>query len=192
MNSPQPYLSREQRYRAYLSDAYDFAARSAATNLYAEVSERARWRQFWSWLRRKPRHLRALEAIDPATVIGQHASLGVQVVPLDRIVGSSGRSRDFDRAFYPISEHTRDRWISVADLWYRGVELPPVSLVQIGDEYFVLDGHHRISVARISGAATIPAVVTVWHIAEVPAAANPAGSQLCCALPGQALPLEEL
>jgi hypothetical protein len=124
-------------------------------------------------------------------VIGQHASLGVQMIPIDGIVGSSGRSRDFDRAFYPLRVHTRDRWLSVADLWYRGVTLPPVSLVKVGDDYFVTDGHHRISVARVFGASAIAATVTVWHVAESRAAALPAG-QLCGALPSQTVPVEEL
>jgi hypothetical protein len=42
--------------------------------------------------------------------------------------------------------------------------LPPVVLVQVGDVYFVRDGHHRISVARALGQLDIEAEVTVWHL----------------------------
>jgi hypothetical protein len=42
--------------------------------------------------------------------------------------------------------------------------LPPVVLVQVGDVYFVRDGHHRISVARALGQLDIEAEVTVWQV----------------------------
>jgi hypothetical protein len=44
------------------------------------------------------------------------------------------------------------------------VALPPVALVQIGDFYFVLDGHHRISVAQAYGQRDIEARVTAWRV----------------------------
>jgi hypothetical protein len=47
----------------------------------------------------------------------------------------------------------------------QGAKLPPVALIQVGDVYFVKDGHHRISVARALGQVEIEAVVTVWHVA---------------------------
>jgi hypothetical protein len=174
VSSLQQYINRERRRCVYeTSDYYDAAARGAAADLYAEAQQRGRRLRFWRWLRRLPRRLRALEEIAPATVVGQRASLGVQAVPLNQIVGSSGRAHDFDRAFYPIRVHTRDRWLSIADLWYRGVDLPPVSLVRVGDDYYVLDGHHRISVARVFGASAIAAAVTVWHVAAAPATHGP-------------------
>jgi hypothetical protein len=191
VSSLQHYHSREQRRRYAGSNYYDPGARSAAVSLYAEAEARGRWLRFWRWLRRRPRHLRSLEAIEPGAVIGRYEQVNAQMVSLDQIVGSGGRPYDFDRAFYPMRTHTRDRWVSVADLWYRGVGLPPVSLVKVGDDYFVIDGHHRISVARVFGAATIAAVVTVWHVAEARAVGQPA-AQLCPALPGQSGSVEQL
>jgi hypothetical protein len=82
---------------------------------------------------------------------------GVVNVPLAQIVGSEGRVRDFDNAFRPLNDHTRDRWIGIAVARRDGVELPPVELIQVGDEYYVRDGHHRISVARAAGQAEIEA-----------------------------------
>jgi hypothetical protein len=52
----------------------------------------------------------------------------------------------------------------IAAAWELGRELPPVELVQIGDFYFVRDGHHRISVARAMGQEHIEAEVTVWDV----------------------------
>lgn len=190
MSSLQHYHSREQR-RRYAGDGhYDPAARSAAVSLYAEAEARGRWLRLWRWLSRRPRRLRSLDEIEPRAVIGRYEQVSAQMVPLDRIVGSAGRPYDFDRAFYPLRPHTRERWVSVADLWYRGVQLPPVSLVKVSDDYFVIDGHHRISVARVFGATTISALVTIYHVAEARAVAQ-AAAQLCPALPCQPAPLEE-
>ncbi len=88
----------------------------------------------------------------------------VQSIPLHQIIGSEGRSHDFDRHFAPLHEHIRERWISLATLRSEGHPLPPVELVQVGASYYVLDGHHRISVARAFGDETIEAYVTVWDL----------------------------
>jgi hypothetical protein len=85
-------------------------------------------------------------------------------VPIQKIRGSQGRTKDFDRGFHPLKNHTRDRWVGIAVARQRGTALPSVSLVQVGDLYFVLDGHHRISVARALGQRDIEAHVTVWQV----------------------------
>jgi nucleotide-binding universal stress UspA family protein len=79
-------------------------------------------------------------------------------IPLDDIVGSVGRYNDFTRSFLPRLDQDRDRWASVkASVDAMGFQ--PVDVYQIGEAYFVLDGHHRVSIARQLGAETIPAVV---------------------------------
>lgn len=85
---------------------------------------------------------------------------GTQQAPLDQIVGSVGKYRDFTRSFWPRNEKLRERWkwIYVAAHDFRG--LPPVDLYQVGEVYFVKDGNHRISVARALGSKTIEAYVT--------------------------------
>jgi hypothetical protein len=87
-------------------------------------------------------------------------SVGLRVVPLDAIVGSVGRGRDFDRRFRPTSARVRSRWEQIATAMRRGDPLPPVSLNQIGALYFVEDGHHRVSVARALGLEELDAYVT--------------------------------
>lgn len=81
-------------------------------------------------------------------------------IPLDSIVGSVGRYSDFTRTFLPKQEISRHRWagvkLAVTDL----AGLPPIEVYQIGDVYFVLDGNHRVSVARQLGATHIQAYVT--------------------------------
>ena len=90
---------------------------------------------------------------------GQH-DLGLQVVPLDAIVGTVDRAVDFDRGFRPTSARLRSRWERIAAAQRRGESLPPVSLYKIGDLYFVRDGHHRVSVAKSLGRDDIDAYVT--------------------------------
>jgi hypothetical protein len=86
--------------------------------------------------------------------------LGERVVPLEQIVGTVDRGRDFDRRFRPTSGRVRSRWEHIAAAVRRGEALPPVDLVQIGEIYFVEDGHHRVSVARALGLKEIDAYVT--------------------------------
>jgi hypothetical protein len=87
-------------------------------------------------------------------------SLGLQVVQVDSIVGSVGRSRDFDRRFRPTSGRLRSRWEQIAAAVRRGEPPPPVELLQVGETHFVRDGHHRVSVARALGLGDLDAYVT--------------------------------
>ena len=85
---------------------------------------------------------------------------GVQAVALDRIVGSEGRYRDFNRHFLPKHERLRDRWVSIDLAHYSDIELPAIRLYEIGGLYFVRDGNHRVSVAAQRGQTHIDAEVT--------------------------------
>lgn len=83
-------------------------------------------------------------------------------VPLDAIVGSVGRYSDFTRSFLPKRDSTQERWarIKVATVSPTSGGLPPIELYKVGDAYFVVDGHHRVSVARELGSSHIEAYVT--------------------------------
>jgi nucleotide-binding universal stress UspA family protein len=87
---------------------------------------------------------------------------GTQDIPLDAIIGSAGRYTDFTRSFLPRNPNDQDRWARVmaATNDPAGSGLPPIEVYKIGSAYFVLDGHHRISVARELGASHIQAYVT--------------------------------
>ena len=88
-----------------------------------------------------------------------HAST-IQAVDLKLIQGSVNRSEDFDRNFYPLNDRLETRWVRIASMMLQGTTLPPVELIRVGQIYFVLDGHHRISVARMLKCTTIDAVIT--------------------------------
>lgn len=86
--------------------------------------------------------------------------LGIKLIPLDAIVGSVDKVRDFDRRFRPTSARSRERWERLSRASRKGEEIPPIDVYQIGDYYFVRDGHHRVSVARSLKLDVIEARVT--------------------------------
>jgi hypothetical protein len=89
---------------------------------------------------------------------------GLQEVPINQIVGSEDRFRDFDRAFLPRQAHTAGRWKNIDRAFLQDVILPPIQLYKVGNVYFVKDGNHRVSVARERGAQYIDAEVIESHI----------------------------
>ena len=127
-------------------------------------------KRLWAALTGRSCQLLSLAQIQVSRrVRGSHYA-GMRTVPIGQIRGSEGRCADFDRDFCPLQLHNKERWISVAQARLRGITLPPVDLIQVGDVYFVRDGHHRISVARSFGQAAIDAQVTVWEVAEAASA----------------------
>jgi hypothetical protein len=86
--------------------------------------------------------------------------LGLQAIQLDTIVGTVDSSRDFDRRFRPTSGRVRERWEQLALAQRRGEPIPPIEVYRVGDMHFVVDGHHRVSIAMATGAKTIDAYVT--------------------------------
>jgi hypothetical protein len=104
---------------------------------------------------------------DVVTALGRRgeSALGLRQVPLDDIVGSVDRTTGFDRRFRPTSEMSRRRFERIAAAVRRGEHLPPVDLLQVGDVYFVQDGHHRVAVYRALGHDSIEARVTLVRTA---------------------------
>lgn len=98
---------------------------------------------------------------DALESLGKNAVLGRRYaeVPVAQVVGTLNRPYDFDHEFRLVNTALRDRWTSLATALESGASPPPVELVQLGELYFVSDGHHRVSVARSRGWATIPARV---------------------------------
>jgi hypothetical protein len=86
--------------------------------------------------------------------------LGLQLIPLDSIIGTVDRSREFDRSFRPTSPRVRERWQRINLAQRKGQAMPPIDVYRIGELHFVKDGHHRVSVARALGYKDIEAYVT--------------------------------
>jgi len=95
-------------------------------------------------------------------IVGERTRVprGLKEIPLDAIVGSVGRYSDFTRTFLPRSDTMQARWARVKTVATGMEGWPPIEVYQLGDAYFVIDGNHRVSVARQMGMETIPAYVT--------------------------------
>jgi hypothetical protein len=151
------------------SRTYTEQAHRAAHGSYHRARMRGSLRWLWAAATGRSGHLLDLERMTASCIIrGQHAA-GSQAVLLSQIVGSEGRAQEFDSTFAPLKNHTKQRWITIATMMELGEALPLVTLVQIGDNYFVRDGHHRVSVARALGYAYIDANVTVWDVVDTAA-----------------------
>jgi hypothetical protein len=110
-------------------------------------------------LRRRPRELLAFGEVQDQLRLRSLVDRGLDEVPLDKIVGSLGRAREFNRAFLPRRDASRERWRRLEQVATGSEGFEPVDLYKVGDAYFVVDGHHRISVARSLGAPAIEARV---------------------------------
>ena len=130
-------------------------ARRAAGKLFDRAYRNGKWRQLWARVSGKDSSLRSL----PGQKVETSPHSSTALVNLDQIVGTEGRSEDFDKDFFPMQAHNRERWISVAAARRRNVALPLVELVWTRDGYYVRDGHHRISVAMAMGQEAIEALV---------------------------------
>jgi len=123
-------------------------------------ARRRLWRQrFVRWLKRQPEdELLSFEQVQKELQLIQGISRGIQNIPLDRIRGSVGRYQDFGTRFLPRNTTLRERWQRV-DAFSINDGIPPISVYQVGEAYFVLDGNHRVSVAHEQGLKTIEAHV---------------------------------
>jgi hypothetical protein len=114
-------------------------------------------------LRREPDDVHLILPLeDVLTALGRTGEhyAGLQTIKLSRVVGTVDASRDFDRWFRPTSGRVRERWERLALAQRRGESVPPIDVYQVGDLYFVKDGHHRVSIALATGQTTIEAYVT--------------------------------
>jgi hypothetical protein len=126
---------------------------------FGTARRKAFWNEILSFLSGRPNRLLSWDEVRDKLGIRGQVYRGMQAVPVDKIIGSVGRYRDFDRVFLPTQDRTVDRWLSIARAHYDDVSLPPVKLYRIGDAYFVLDGNHRVSVARERGVEFVDAEV---------------------------------
>ncbi len=124
---------------------------------------RARFKSFinqvFSIISGKKNNLLSYDEVKEKLRIGGPIYRGVKTVRVDQIIGSLNRYHEFDRAFLPKEDQLANRWQKVDRAFYEDVHLPPVVLYKVGEVYFVVDGHHRVSVAREQGQEFIEAEV---------------------------------
>lgn len=137
-------------YSSAIEDFYDARRRAALEEILAKLTG-------------KSADLLSFEEVRQKLKAKIGASGELKEIPLDAIVGSADRYADFTRSFLPRQDFNRDRWARVMAAMTHLAGLPPIEVYQIGEVYFVLDGHHRVSVARQLGATHIQAYVTKVH-----------------------------
>ena len=96
--------------------------------------------------------------------IQNQRDIGMQEIQIEKIIGSLNRYQDFDDSFLPRQTHTRSRWVNIDRVYLQGEYLPPVEVYKIGEFFFVIDGNHRVSVARERGQKFIDAHVIELEI----------------------------
>ncbi|HSL46076.1 MAG TPA: ParB/RepB/Spo0J family partition protein [Anaerolineales bacterium] len=141
--------------RSYLSDKFSLLQRRAA---------RA---SLWAKLTRKSTRLAMFPEQTPQKSPNRRL-IGEKEICIEEVVGTLNRHSDFDHKFRPLKSYLRDRWVNV----YLSLEKEgwsPIIVHKVGDAYYVEDGHHRLSVARLLGMAYIQAKVWEYPVTETPA-----------------------
>jgi hypothetical protein len=138
--------------------------------------QRAKWYAVYAALRGKENQLRDFAGAGP--LLGTRHYRGIQEIPAQAIVGSLNRCHDFDGSFRPLRRHLVSRWARAYALaqtrgWH------PIRVCQVGDVYFVEDGHHRVSVARHLDIDRIEAEVWEYPLAARPALESTSSLDVC-------------
>jgi len=112
----------------------------------------------------KSNELLSYEEIADKLKLQGRSDKGLQNIPIDAIVGSVGRYTDFTRTFLPRRADDQQRWANVkaASMDPVGMGLDHIEVYKVSEVYFVLDGNHRVSIARQEGSKTIQA-----HVIEI-------------------------
>lgn len=131
----------------------------AAVLDFQSARRRASIQDILARLRGKSAQLLSYEEVAEKLKLRVRAERGTKNIPLDSIVGSVGRYTDFTRTFLPLRNEDRDRWARVKAAAEGDMGLPPIEVYQVGEVYFVIDGNHRVSIARQMGSKTIEARV---------------------------------
>jgi len=139
------------------ADSYKF---QMAIRDFQAARLRASIQEILSRLTGKSAQLLSYDEVAEKLKLRARAERGIRLVPLDAIVGSVGRYTDFTRTFLPRREGDQQRWARVkAAFMDSGASLPPIEVYKVGEVYFVVDGNHRVSIARQEKLASIEARV---------------------------------
>jgi hypothetical protein len=141
-----------------------------AQSAFARQRRDARRQRITDWLTRQSRTCSRLASLEQALAGAPPASrrsLGLRAIPIESIVGTAepAKAETFDRRFHPPAI-SRSRWQRLWMAARRGSPLPPITVLQVGEQHFVVDGHHRVSVAHSLGMAAIDAEVTLLRAAR--------------------------
>jgi hypothetical protein len=153
---------------AYLSFTDNY---NIGSHMFSTLRTRAQQSAFLAKLTGESTEL----AVFPDHNYANRRLIGIKDIQISQIVGTMNRDCDFDNKFRPLGEHLLDRWVNIfnfnSDSW------PAIIVHKLGDEYYVEDGHHRVSVANSLGMLFIQAEVWEYPFEEEKAAT---GEKICC------------
>jgi nucleotide-binding universal stress UspA family protein len=152
---------------------------NTAVEDFKRARKAAAMQQMVARLRGKSADLLAYHDVSQYVKSSSEVNHGVREIPLDAIVGSVGRYQDFTRTFLPKHDSDEERWVRVKTAINDMVGMPPIDVYQVGDAYFVIDGNHRVSIARQLGSGSITARVTEVKV-RVPISADDDSDGLIC------------
>jgi hypothetical protein len=156
----QGFAGRQPKEEQTMS--HEQRLRLEAMERYRALRWRAQLAALWGRLRGRRSRLLRLEELTHAGKSRQRYDAGMQQAPIRCIVGSVGRAQDFTPGFLPRAGADGERWIRLYTALHSSAGFPEVELLQVDDHYVVVDGHHRISVARAAGLTHISA-----HVVQV-------------------------
>lgn len=136
--------------------------RQMAIHDFRSALQRATVQEILARITGRTNELLSYEEVAEKLKLRIRAERGLKNIPLDAIVGSVGRYTDFTRTFLPRRATDMERWAGVKAAFLEDTGLPPIEVYQVGNVYFVIDGNHRVSVARQENFKTIEA-----HVIEV-------------------------
>lgn len=135
-----------------------------ARDMFHRAYTRGRLRR---WFRRrivaKDSAIMELNTIAHSLSLRHRWSAGIHEIAVEDIRGTVGRADDFDIDFAPRHRQSESRWVEMAVARFNEQILPPIYVIQVGRVYFVVDGHHRVSVAKALGERFIEAEITIWN-----------------------------
>lgn len=133
---------------------------SQAINDFQHARSKAEMLNFLAKLTGRSTELLSYEEVRQKLRAIEGSARQLEDIPISSIIGSVGRYTDFNKDFLPQHESNKERWVRVM-LEAKGQKgLPPIEVYRIGEVYFVLDGNHRVSVAKELEATHIQAYVT--------------------------------
>jgi len=142
---------------------------------FDRARRRANWARMAGWLLGRPASRNRLAVLGEVTNapsgdgpgrrleyerVGRLGPTSEAMVPISQIVGTLEPTKCFDRQFRPTSDHVRARFQRIAAEVRSGRGMDPVELYRCSGSYYVLDGRHRIAVARALGQRSVWALVT--------------------------------
>lgn len=129
------------------------------SGLFESAMRRGFWKRMKARLNKQPVHLQDFDSWRASKPIQDRVDRGFATIPIKQIIGSLGRSSEFDSHFMPLEDTVELRWKHLMKLTMAGVTLPPIKVYHTDEGYFVIDGNHRVSINSFLGVDFVDAHV---------------------------------